>query len=110
MTTVDVIIKAIEDKKSLAFSYHGFERTVSPFACGILPTNELKMLAFQTAGGCHSGITEKLRLFAIEDIAGAEIVDAPYKKPCDACTAHYAQFANIYAQYSDDEKSCCCGQ
>ncbi|EJX05084.1 hypothetical protein EVA_06806, partial [gut metagenome] len=38
MTTVDQIVSAITEKKSLAFAYHGFDRVVSPYACGLTPT------------------------------------------------------------------------
>ena len=31
MSTVDLIAKAIEEKKSLAFGYHGNDRVVSPY-------------------------------------------------------------------------------
>lgn len=37
MTTVDIIIEAIEKGQSISFGYHGFERTVSPYLCGLTP-------------------------------------------------------------------------
>ncbi len=98
MSTVDIIVQAIENKKSLSFSYHGFERVVSPYACGINAVNEVKLIGFQTGGGSTSGVTEKLRFFAVEDILGAEVSDAPFACPCDKAKAQYVELTNIYAQ------------
>ena len=47
MTTVDTIAQAIKEKKALEFAYHGFERVVVPYACGLTPTNEIKMIGFR---------------------------------------------------------------
>lgn len=98
MSTVDVIAKAISEKKSLSFGYHGFERVVSPYACGITPVNEIKLIAFQTDGGSTSGVTEKLRFFSVEDILGPEISEAPFRVPecCikDACR----ELSHIYSK------------
>ena len=46
MTTVDTIAQAIKEKKALEFAYHGFDRVVVPYACGLTPTNEIKMIGF----------------------------------------------------------------
>ena len=51
MTTVDTIAQAIKEKKALEFAYHGFDRVVVPYACGLTPTNEIKMIGFQIGGG-----------------------------------------------------------
>lgn len=51
MTTVDTIAQAIKEKKTLEFAYHGFDRVVVPYACGLTPTNEIKMIGFQIGGG-----------------------------------------------------------
>ena len=59
MTTVDTVAQAIKEKKALEFAYHGFDRVVVPYACGLTPTNEIKMIGFQIGGGSNSGVTEK---------------------------------------------------
>ena len=51
MTTVDTVAQAIKEKKALEFAYHGFDRVVVPYACGLTPTNEIKMIGFQIGGG-----------------------------------------------------------
>ena len=98
MSIVDIVVKAINEKKALSFSYHGFERVVSPFAVGVNPVNEIKMIGYQTEGGSNSGVTKKLRFFAVEDMMGPELSDAPIVAPCDACKATYKELATVYAQ------------
>ncbi|MDY3114664.1 MAG: hypothetical protein SOR95_01600 [Sutterella sp.] len=97
MTTVDTIVEAIEKGQSLTFGYHGFDRTVSPYLCGLTLNNEVKMLAWQTDGGSNSGVTLKLRYFTVADMIGPEAVDAPYVEPTDEHKAQYSQFSKVYA-------------
>ena len=99
MTTVDTLVKAIEVKKAVAFSYHGHDRVASPYACGLNGTNELKLVALQTDGGSTSGVTRKLRWYTIEDILGLELSDAPYEAPDATVEDTVAQFLKLYARY-----------
>lgn len=96
MTTVDQIVAAIKEKKSLAFAYHGFDRVVSPYACGLTPTNEIKLIAFQTDGGSTSGLTEKLRFYTVADIAGITESEAAYREATEADKEVFVQLVNIY--------------
>lgn len=96
MTTVDRIVSAIKEKKSLAFAYHGFDRVVSPYACGLTPTNEIKMIAFQTDGGSTSGVTEKLRFYTVADIAGIAFSEAAYREATEVDKEMFVQLVNIY--------------
>ncbi len=97
MTTVDIIVEAIEKGQSLSFGYHGFERTVSPYLCGLTLNNELKMLAWQTAGGSNSGVVFKLRYFTIADMIGTEVSPDAFVAPVDEHKEQYKQFSKIYA-------------
>ena len=94
MTTVDTIAQAIKEKKALEFAYHGFERVVVPYACGLTPTNEIKMIGFQIGGGSNSGVTEKLRFY----IAGVAFSDAAYREATEEDKAVFAQLSKIYEQ------------
>lgn len=96
MTTVDKIVLAIKEKKSLAFAYHGFDRVVSPYACGLTPTNDIKMIAFQTDGGSTSGVTEKLRFYTVADIAGIADSDKAYREATEADKEAFVQLVNVY--------------
>lgn len=96
MSTVDLIVTAIEKHQTLAFSYHGFERVVSPYAVGMSTTNELKMLAYQTDGSSTSGVVPKLRYFSVEDMQGTEVSDAFYEPAQEELSPHYAQFTKLY--------------
>ena len=98
MTTVDTIAEAIKEKKSLAFAYHGFDRVVSPYACGLTPTNEIKMIGFQIGGGSNSGVTEKLRFYSTAYSAGVTIVDDPFRPATEEDKAVFAQLAKIYEE------------
>lgn len=98
MTTVDTIAQAIKAQKSLSFAYHGFDRTVSPYACGLTPTNEIKMIAFQTDGGSNSGVTEKLRFYTVADIAGIETDEKAFRPATAEDRAVFAQLCKIYEQ------------
>ncbi len=98
MTTVDIIIEAIEKGQSISFGYHGFERTVSPYLCGLTPKNEIKMIGWQTDGGSNSGVVFKLRYFTVADILGPTLSDAPYTEPTPEHKELYSQFTKIYAQ------------
>lgn len=99
MTTVDTIVKAIEARRSLDFAYHGFKRVVSPYACGLNGSNELKMLAMQTDGGSTSGVTHKLRFFSVADIQAPVEADAAYE-PADAAAIEPSlkEFMKFYAK------------
>ena len=83
MTTVDTIAEAIKEKKSIAFAYHGFDRVVSPYACGITPTNEIKMIGFQIGGGSNAGVT---------------VVDDPFRPVTEEDKAVFAQLSKIYEE------------
>lgn len=98
MTTIDQIEEAIKNKKSLAFAYHGFDRVVSPYAVGLTPTNQIKMIGFQTGGGSNSGVTEKLRFYTVADIAGLEEDKAAFRAIEDADRQVIRQLSKIYAQ------------
>ncbi len=98
MTTVDTIVEAIEKGQSLAFGYHGFDRTVSPYLVGLTLNNEVKMLAWQTEGGSNSGVTLKLRYFTVADMIGPEQTDTPYVEPTAEHKAQYADFSKVYAE------------
>ena len=93
MTTVDTIAQAIKEKKALEFAYHGFDRVVVPYACGLTPTNEIKMIGFQIGGGSNSGVTEKLRFYTAADMAGAA-----YREATEEDKAVFAQLSKIYEQ------------
>lgn len=98
MTTVDTIAQAIKEKKTLEFAYHGFDRVVVPYACGLTPTNEIKMIGFQIGGGSNSGVTEKLRFYTAADMAGVAFSDAAYREATEEDKAVFAQFSKIYEQ------------
>lgn len=98
MTTVDTIAQAIKENKSLEFAYHGFDRVVSPYACGLTPTNEIKMVGFQTSGGSNSGITEKLRFYTVADIAGIAVSDAPFRPSTEEDKAIFCQLSKVYEE------------
>ena len=88
MTTVDTIAQAIKEKKALEFAYHGFDRVVVPYACGLTPTNEIKMI----------GLTENLRFYTAADIAGVAFSDAAYREATEEDKAVFAQLSKIYEQ------------
>ncbi|MFU0842702.1 MAG: Phosphoribosylamine--glycine ligase [Burkholderia sp.] len=98
MTTIDQIEEAIKNKSSLAFAYHGFDRVVSPYAVGLSPTNEVKMIGFQTGGGSHSGVTEKLRFYTVADIAGLEPDKSAFRDIKDEDRRVIGQLAKVYAE------------
>ncbi len=100
MTTVDTIVQAIEEKKSVAFGYHGFDRVVSPYACGINASNEIKLIGLQTEGGSNSGVVRKLRWYSIVDMLGLEIHEAaPYEEPDELAEKTVAQLIKTYARF-----------
>ncbi len=99
MTTIDLIEQAIKERKSLSFGYHGFERTVSPYACGVNNANEIKMLAMQTGGGSTSGVTRKLRFYAVSDMLAPSLDEALFEKPSDpSIEANMKEFMKFYAK------------
>ena len=96
MTTVDTIVEAIQKGQSLCFGYHGFDRTVSPYLCGLTLNNEVKMLAWQTDGGSNSGVTFKLRYFTVADMISPEACCVDYVEPTEEQKALYENFSKIY--------------
>ena len=98
MSTVDQIVKAIEEKHSLAFGYHGNDRVVSPYAYGLNGANEVTLMAYQTEGGSTSGVTRKLRYFTVADMLGTTPSEAPWEVPTDEAEAGCSKFLQIYAR------------
>ena len=107
MTTVDTIAQAIKEKKALEFAYHGFDRVVVPYACGLTPTNEIKMIGFQIGGGSNSGVTEKLFFYLRPHLARVAFPDPAYREasgdrfsfpPRPPPEAVFAQLSKIYEQ------------
>lgn len=98
MSTVDLIAKAIEEKKSLAFGYHGNDRVVSPYAYGLNGANEVTMMAYQTEGGSTSGVTRKLRYFTVADMLGTAVSESPWEAPAPETEAGFSKFLQIYAR------------
>ena len=98
MSTVDIIIEAVEKHRTLSFDYHGHERIVSPYCVGLTTTNEIKMLAYQTAGGSTSGVCPKLRYFTVEDMIGTDFSEAFFEPADESATAQYASFSRLYAK------------
>ena len=99
MTTVDLIVKAIEEHKSIDFSYHGYERIVSPYACGLNNNNEIKLLAMQTGGSSTSGVVHKLRFFTVPDmLAPAESAEPYEETTAEAIEPAFKEFMKFYAK------------
>ncbi len=98
MTTVDLIVKAIEEHKSIDFSYHGYERIVSPYACGLNNNNEIKLLAMQTGGGSTSGVVHKLRFFTVADLLAPAESAEPYEAATEEIEPALKEFMKFYAK------------
>lgn len=98
MSTVDQIAQAIEEKRSLAFGYHGNDRVVSPYAYGLNGANELTLMAYQTEGGSTSGVTRKLRYFTVADMLGTTFSESPWEEPAPETNDGFAKFLQIYAR------------
>ena len=99
MSTVDILVKAIEEKKSVDFGYHGFERVVSPYAVGLNNANEIKLLALQTEGGSNSGVTRKLRFYTVNELLAPTMCDAPYEAPTAEVEPALKEFMKFYAKF-----------
>lgn len=98
MTTVDLIVKAIEEHKSIDFGYHGYERIVSPYACGLNNNNEIKLLAMQTGGGSTSGVVHKLRFFTVADMLAPAESAEPYEAAAEEIEPALKEFMKFYAK------------
>lgn len=81
MTTIDLIIRAIESKKPIRFEYHGTkdlpgERVGNPYAVFFHPdTDNACAHIFQTDGVSHSGKLPGWRTNKIENIINVSVLE-----------------------------------
>jgi hypothetical protein len=73
---------AIKNRQLVGFTYDGHPRIVIPAAYGPhVSTGGLKLRGFQVGGSSVSGALPEWRLFSVEKIIGAHILDETFDEP-----------------------------
>jgi predicted DNA-binding transcriptional regulator YafY len=73
--TINILKKAIEQRKKVEIIYENSVRTVDPYLIGINQKDHISLRAFQTGGQSSSGNLPSWRLFLIEKIEAIKILD-----------------------------------
>lgn len=72
---VNTLKEAIEKRNRIELIYENSVRIVEPYLVGINEKNHVALRAFQTGGYSSSGNLPSWRLFLIDKIEGAQILD-----------------------------------
>jgi len=72
---MNIICEAIRERKLLQFYYDGGIRIVEPYAYGYGKNGDLKLRAYQVSGYSSRGQTEGWKLFNVDKITGAKVID-----------------------------------
>lgn len=68
ISTRDLLIQAIRERRVLTFVYRGHARTVEAHACGVSSKGEAVLHGYQTAGGSASRPPPGWRTFSLAEI------------------------------------------
>lgn len=75
------VCSAIESGKRIEFSYHGQLRIVEAHTAGHSKDNRQIMRAWQVRGGSVSGSRTPWRIFHLDEISNADIIDEKSEAP-----------------------------
>ncbi len=90
------IIRAIEGRWLVAFTYHGSPRVVEPHVYG--RTNGVdQLLGYQTGGQSRSGRIPEWRRFDVRQMSGLEVLDQQFGGSRDDGDNRHSAFDAIYA-------------
>jgi predicted DNA-binding transcriptional regulator YafY len=72
---IELIKKAIGEKRLLRFNYDNAQRIVEPHAVGYDNKNQLKMRAYQVGGFSSSGTIPDWRIYKVDEMSMVEVLD-----------------------------------
>lgn len=76
-----IIIQAIRQRRVLRIDYGAGSRLVEPHVCGLGRAGHGLLRAFQTEGASASGAPRAWKLFRLDRIAAAEVLDRTFAGP-----------------------------
>ena len=76
---LNLLKRAINEKRRIAFQYQGNPRTVEPHLVGINSKLNEALRAFQTGGKSTSGRLPAWKMFLIKDIENIEILNEVFE-------------------------------
>jgi predicted DNA-binding transcriptional regulator YafY len=88
------ILKAINQRQLLSFSYKGGQRRVEPHTYGRQPSGHDYMCAWQLAGGSGSDF----RFYRLDEMLGIAIEQAEFEGPRFGYRKGDRRFSQIYAE------------
>ena len=71
MAAINIILQAINERRVLAFTYKGADRTAEPYILGYDDKGNLMLSAVQRTGGSGKGF----RSFRVEELSSLEATD-----------------------------------
>ena len=89
---------AITVKRLLRFVYDGYSRTVEPHTYGLDKKGQRALVAFQVAGGSHSGEHVGWKTFYESEMRGLDILERYFSAPRPEYRRNDGAFASIIAQ------------
>lgn len=94
---LDILQKAIEGRKYIAFTYSGIAREAQPVAIGESSTGKDVLRCFQTAGG-HVKAGHEWDLCDVAKISGLSILDKSFFNPPPGYKKGDRHMVRIYAE------------
>lgn len=92
------LIEAIQQKKVVVLSYHGFTRTVEPHCLGEGTDGTLKLRCWQSDGGSKSGERQGWKLLNVSEVHGVSTNEASFSIARFGYTRGDRAMRRIYAQ------------
>lgn len=92
------IVEAINKRRVLNLSYHGFPRTVEPHAYGRSKAGREVLRCWQTGGGSRSGEPTGWKLMSVADMRGISDTGQGFDTPRSGYRRNDSQMTSIYAQ------------
>ena len=94
----NLIIEAIENKKTLEFNYQGFYRIVEPHTLGVFNNGNILLIAYQTDGESKSRKAPFWSTFLINEIEDLLILEDTFLEPREGYKKGDARFMEIYCE------------
>lgn len=92
------LIAAIQQKKDVVLTYHGYTRSVEPHCLGEDSKGELKLRCWQTAGGSESGERSGWKLLNVSEVHSASMSASGFAGARPGYKRDDTAMRRIYAQ------------
>jgi predicted DNA-binding transcriptional regulator YafY len=97
-TTGERLVRAVQEHRTVTFSYHGLRRTVEPHMVAIHPAGEAVLMGYQTEGFSRAGEVPGWRTFILTEIGDVEPTDRVFPGARPDFRPDYAELVEVFAR------------